>query len=49
MKATHSFIPETQQEADFVKLSENEGKHTGPEELVQKYKKDIFKTALVGV
>jgi len=45
MKATHGRLPETGQEADFVKLSDNLGKHTGPEELVNKYQNDIFRVA----
>ncbi len=36
MKATHVRLPNGE-EADLVKLSDNAGKHTGPEEKVQEY------------
>ena len=36
MKATHVKLPGGK-EADLVKLSDNSGKHTGPEALVEKY------------
>jgi len=45
MKATHVRLP-CGHEADTVKLSDNKGKHTGPEALVQRYGKVIFNTAL---
>lgn len=42
MKLTHVALPFWGREADTVKLSDNEGKHTGPEKLVKLYK-EIFK------
>jgi nicotinate phosphoribosyltransferase len=38
MKATHVRLPQTGQQADQVKLSDNPGKHTGPEPLITRYK-----------
>lgn len=40
MKATHGRLPVTGQEANFVKVSDNPGKHTGPPELVETYQND---------
>ncbi len=42
MKATHVRLPGGQ-EAELVKLSDNEGKHTGPPELIKRYQ-TIFST-----
>lgn len=39
MKATRVKIPETNQEADLVKLSDDKGKHNGPEDEVNLYQK----------
>lgn len=44
MKATHVRLPETGQEATLVKLSDNEGKHTGPAANIRRYKQ-IFAAA----
>jgi nicotinate phosphoribosyltransferase len=44
MKATHVRLADGR-EADTVKLSDNPGKHTGPEALVRRYKAAIFNTA----
>ena len=41
MKATHVRLPDTGQEADTVKLSDNPGKHTGPHAQVERYQ-EIF-------
>jgi nicotinate phosphoribosyltransferase len=38
MKATHVRLPDGR-EADLVKLSDNEGKHTGPEAKIRKYQR----------
>lgn len=48
MKATHVRIPDTGQEADLVKLSDNKGKHTGPIEQIRKYQQvfNVGKTAV---
>jgi nicotinate phosphoribosyltransferase len=43
MKATHVRLPLTGQEADTVKLSDNPGKHTGPQWLVEQYATDYFR------
>jgi nicotinate phosphoribosyltransferase len=48
MKATHVRLPDGR-EADTVKLSDNMGKHTGPEALVQRYGSTIFTIAQKGV
>lgn len=45
MKATHVRLPDGR-EADLVKLSDNAGKHTGPEAQVERYQKDIFAPAV---
>ncbi len=42
MKATHVRIPESGEEADLVKLSDNAGKHTGPQEKINQYKDGHF-------
>jgi nicotinate phosphoribosyltransferase len=42
MKATHVRLPATGQAADTVKLSDNPGKHTGPDTQVRRYQQ-IFK------
>jgi len=42
MKATHVKLP-TGQEADLVKLSDNVGKHTGPQTLVDEYQQTFGK------
>lgn len=42
MKATHVRLPNTGQEADLVKLSDNEGKHTGPKDKIKEYKYGHF-------
>ena len=42
MKATHVEDPVNGIEADTVKLSDNQGKHTGPDELVHEYQENIF-------
>lgn len=44
MKATHVKLPETGQEADLVKLSDDQGKHTGPADLVKQYQDVHFAT-----
>ena len=46
MKATHVRLPDGR-EADLVKLSDDPGKHTGPEALVERYQR-IFATAQKG-
>lgn len=43
MKATHARDTSTGLEANTVKLSDNAGKHTGPEELVETYADTYFK------
>lgn len=42
MKATRVRLPKTSQEAELVKLSDNEGKHTGPEQKVKEYRYGHF-------
>ena len=44
-KATHVRLPDGR-EADTVKLSDNEGKHTGPEEKVKEYQNVFGKIAI---
>lgn len=45
MKATHVRVPKEGVEADEVKLSDNEGKHTGPQWLVDRYINEDFAVA----
>lgn len=42
MKATHARDTVTNLQADTVKLSDNAGKHTGPQALVQQYANNYF-------
>lgn len=48
MKATHVRLPDGQ-EADLVKLSDNAGKHTGPEEKIKEYQDVFFAHEKVGI
>jgi len=41
MKATHVKLPDTNQEADTVKLSDDQGKHIGPSVLLERYQNDF--------
>lgn len=43
MKATHVRDLITGEEADTVKLSDDNGKHTGPEDLIKSYQNEDFK------
>ena len=45
MKATHVRLAMENIEADTVKLSDNSGKHTGPQQLVEEYAHEYFQTA----
>ncbi len=42
MKATHVKLPNSEQQADTVKLSDNPGKNSGPPDLVKAYEEHYF-------